>query len=153
MKIVKPHKIKSSLVLDNEEMIARVLKDAKEMQKFCGVHDKMNYYAIAHSQVTATNPLRFFVTENEIIVNPDIKKHTRTTIDSFEGCASYPDTAGIVVDRYNKVLVEYSIYHEDAEHEEDKWELITEDCNGIRAKIFQHEIDHFDAIYIYEKRK
>ena len=108
--------------------------------------------AIAHCQVTKKDPLCFFITNTgEIIINPVITRHTRHTVDSEEGCMSFPFWDPINVPRYHKCEVEYLTLDEDNNFVEK-----TENISGTRAKMFQHEIQHFQGSFIYdnwEKRK
>ena len=45
------------------------------------------------------------------------------------------------VERYGEIFVNY---------QDDKMEYFRESCLGIKARIFQHEIDHGDAKFIYQ---
>jgi peptide deformylase len=142
---VKPHKKKSRLVLPKD--IKRVLHDAKTLHSLCsmpvGIHS--GGLAVAHSQITKNDPLNFFVIQNgEIIINPKIVRHTKHTIDSEEGCLSFPDLTRKTVQRWNKCEVQYQKIEGNRLSE-----LISENLTGIRAKIFQHEIDHAECKYIY----
>ena len=143
--IIDPHKNVSREV--KEADIQRVEKIALEMIEFCK-NPQGNFreiLALAHQQVEKKDPLRFFVTEfNEIIINPVITRHTEVTIDSKEGCVSFPNESMITVQRWNKCEVKYQ------KIENSKLISCEEKLNGQRAKMFQHEIDHLDAKYIYE---
>lgn len=143
---VKPHEKISKKVLEND--LSRVLKDAKIMYNLCfvkyGIHS--GALAIAHQQIDSKNPLRFFITrEKEIIINPTIVRHTNHTVDSKEGCLSFPDNIPIIVQRYNKCEVNYQTIEGNGE------KLINKECklSGLKARIFQHEINHLDCIYIF----
>jgi len=144
--IVNPHnKISKQVTIEDTE---RILEIAKKMHTFCneptGIFKQI--IALAHSQVENKNPLRFFVTTaGEIIVNPEIKKHTRHLVKSVEGCASFPENQGIAVDRYNKCEVDYYVL----DWEGTLSELKEESLGGLRAKMFQHEIDHLNGKCIF----
>lgn len=145
MKIVKPHNLKSR-ELTSDEDYERAAKDSKEMVAMCrqkfGIYNEAD--AIVHAQVVEEDPLRFFVTyAGEVICNPVIINHTKFPVDRFEGCLSFPNRKQIQVKRFNKVLVRYQSIDFGEE-------MIEENLNGLRANIFQHEIDHMDARYIYE---
>ncbi len=107
--------------------------------------------AVAHQQITNKDPLRFFVLKTgEIIINAKIIRHTNHTVDSKEGCLTYSKTPEITIQRWNKCEVEYQkLEGEDGGLSD----TITENLEGKRAKIFQHEIDHFDCEDIYKKIK
>ena len=132
-----------------EEDIERLIEDAHTMYNIC--NSKVGIYkgflAIAHPQITDEKPLRFFVTrEKEIIVNPEITRHTETTIDSEEGCATFPNKIPVIVQRHNKCEVRYQTLTNDSKLSEFKEESLS----SLRSKMFQHEIDHLDATYIFK---
>ena len=147
MQIIPPHFNKSRAVnIFSAEDIAVVREHAVDMQKLCFENTNRTRYAIAHCQVTDFDPLRFFVKANgDIIINPVIVRHTNVPIDSEECCCSYPERSGVVVKRYNKITAEYytiingNVYKNNGEF------------SGLESKIFQHEIDHFDGIDIYNQ--
>lgn len=106
-------------------------------------------YAIAHSQVNSSDPLRFFVTREEIIVNPKIIRHTNYKHRKTEGCMSFPFTESLApTQRYNKMTVEYQTVEERG-GEMHLSEIKTRELHGLEAQIWQHEIDHFNCKYIY----
>jgi peptide deformylase len=145
IKIIDPHKKISKEVTISD--ISKVMLVANDMLDFCR-NPKENFkriLAIAHCQIELENPLRFFVTETgEIIINPKIIRHTNTTVDSQEGCLSFPGEPSITVQRWNRCEVGYQII------ENNKFLYVAEGINGQRSKMFQHEIDHFNGKYIYE---
>jgi len=143
---VEPHKKISREVNDGD--LKRVMKDAHIMYNLCFTQRGMfpGGFAVAHPQINNEDPLRFFVTcDKEIIINPFIKNHTKTTVNSVEGCLSYPDRERITVQRYNKVTVSYQVLSGDGTISE----RIEKNLNGQMAKIFQHEIDHFNGKTIF----
>ena len=115
--------------------------------------------AIAHSQINEKDPLRFFVTRDmQIIVNPVIVNHTKHFVDSEEGCLSYPKKDQIIVQRWNKCEVEYNIVLDDESKDKTKdkvavklSERLKENFGSKTAKVFQHEIDHMNSIFIYDE--
>jgi len=142
MQIVKPHRKKSREATEAD--IPRIKELAKGMAELCNKRHG-NYpgaYAIAHCQVEEKDPIRFFVLrEGNVFINPRILDHTKATVDSKEGCMSYADKPQKVVQRHNKIKVVIEVVG--------KGEQILE-LNGRIAKIFQHEIDHFEGKYIYD---
>lgn len=144
MNIIKPHKNKSREV--TKEDIELVYKDSAEMLKLC--HQTMGNmrgaFAIHHAQIT-DNPLNFFVTkQGEIVCNPKIVNHTKTMVDSEEYCYTFFYlTKPAIVKRWNVIQVEYSLLEDN--------ELVhkAERLSGKFAKIFQHELSHGNAEYIY----
>ncbi|MFA6000481.1 MAG: peptide deformylase [Candidatus Paceibacterota bacterium] len=145
---VKPHKKVSEPV--TEKNLDRLLKDAVTMLRMCGTpHGRFpSAFAIAHAQMDDKEPLRFFVTfEGELIINPVIVRHTRHTIVSDEGCMTYPFGPLMSVPRWNKCEVEYQTLDDD-----DKLtEIKKKNLSGKDSKVWQHEIDHMDGIYIYDR--
>ena len=148
MKILKPHNKKARLAKESD--IEKILKDAAKMMILCSEKlGKMGgAYAIAHPQVSK-NPLSFFVTENGgICINPVIKKHTKTMVDSKEYCLSFSnENHPAIVKRWNVIEVEYY------EIENNKFKKVYEKFCGKQAKIVQHEIDHLNAIYVYNNNR
>lgn len=148
--LVPPHNGKSREV--GEAELTRVVKDAHILFQLC--YTKIGVFnggkAIAHSQITTEDPLRFFVTKDEeIIINPVVIKHTRHTVDSSEGCLTFPSLPPCIIQRWNKCEVEYNILTKDLKLSK----RVAENLSGLRAKVFQHEIDHFDGLYVYKYNK
>lgn len=145
---VEPHKKVSRDVTEND--LDEMVKEAHILYNLCytthGIHH--GAFAVAHPQINDKDPMRFFVTaEKEIIINPEIIRHTNTTVKSKEGCTSFPGLYPIDVDRWNKCEVRYQTLLDDGKISE----IITENLTGRRAKIFQHEIGHMDGHYIFDK--
>jgi len=145
MEIVKSHKKISRKAMKAD--LESIVNDSLEMIDFC-LTPPRNFkiiLALAHSQINDIDPLRFFVTfEKEIIINPVINRHTNHTIDSLEGCVTFPENENKIVQRYNKCEVTYHTYNK-----ENKIIKKEESLSGQRSKMFQHEIDHLNGIYIY----
>lgn len=151
MIIIKSHNTKSRNV--HHKDINRIKNDSTEMLKLLlnprweiqPNNRTKKGLSIVHCQITNKDPLRFFVLrDGTVILNPCIHKHTKTTIDSLEGCLSFPENGGIIVQRWNKIQVTFDIIYKDI--------LIPQrdNLNGQTARIFQHEIDHMDGKNIYE---
>ena len=148
---VAPHRLVSRDVIEKD--IPRIKIEAKRMLEACHVrHGIFNGgFAVAHPQVTDRDPLRFFVTaDGKVYVNPEIVKHTRHFVDSSEGCLSYPMKAEARVKRYNKIRVKFKQFSGDGETFTGVLEVGVE---GKLAKIFQHEIDHLDAKYVFDNEE
>lgn len=148
MPIIQPHAVTSRLVRSPQD-IERIRKDVPEMLSFCWTTDKEPVpiaYAIAHSQITSEDPLTFFVThDGVIVVNPVIIKSTRHTVPRKEGCMSFLTRhKQFKVDRYNKVTVQFQVLTE-----EGLSPLQTENLDSLLAQVFQHEMDHFNAKYVF----
>ena len=144
---VKPHNKKARKVLVKD--LQDVKEDSIILYMLCNT--KHGLYqgglAVAHPQIDSKDPLSLFVINtSEIIINPVMTNHTRHTVDSEEGCLSFPDKKQIIVQRYNKIQVKYKTITEDFK----LTKVITEDISGKRAKKFQHEIEHLDGKFIYK---
>lgn len=147
MEIIKSHKKISKPV--KKRHLKKIIGISFEMIAFCQ-NPKGNFreiLAMAHSQIEKRKPLRFFVTsEGKIVINPKIINHTKHTVDSLEGCVTFPDELSITVQRWNKCVVEFQTLDKNNK----LTAYLTQDISGQRAKMFQHCIDILDAIYIYE---
>lgn len=159
VKLVMPHDKHSRAVTDHD--IKRVIKDAKEIQGLMNQLVRTNFltavYAISHAQVTKKDPLRFFVINNEdpsiasewnephaIVCNPIITQHTQVPTFKEEGCATFPRFPMKKLPRFNACHVEYQLL--------DNGRLlppVVKNFSGRMAQLFQHEIDHMNAIYIH----
>ena len=146
---VAPHDVVSREV--TQEDVGRLIKEAEIMHKLCftprGKYPSA--LAIAHPQIDDQDPLRFFVTlTGEMIVNPVIKNTTKVTVDNKEGCMSYPDEdIKKRVQRYNVIDLDYQTILKNG----DLSEVMTSTYSGKLAKIIQHEFDHLNAKYIFDK--
>ena len=166
MFIIKPHKNKSRLAVDSDAMY--IARQASEMMLLAAKieHERKLFsavYAVHHSQVNnkpidffilnPTNPIiasRYEARDSFIVINPKIIKSTRHTIDSEESCLSFAGYAPTTVQRYNKITVEYQILVEQDDGEFLLSIARQENVGSILAKVFQHEIDHAQAKYIYK---
>ncbi|PIY95819.1 MAG: hypothetical protein COY66_05800 [Candidatus Kerfeldbacteria bacterium CG_4_10_14_0_8_um_filter_42_10] len=169
--LVKPHGKISREVKEND--LKRLKEVAQQMVILAGamVMRKVvvEVYAISHPQVDAKDPMRFFVfcpqsksirdRVNEfdrsfVIVNPRIVRSTQVMVEKQEGCVTFLGMANVPVMRHNKIEVEY----QQIERNKFSGELSLtgykhKDFSGIMAQIFQHEIDHFNAIYVHKNWK
>lgn len=144
--IVKPHRVKSREVTNND--IARVLEDAVKMFEF--INSKPECVALAHSQIEDKDPLRFYVTRaGQIFLNPNIEKHSSYTVESPEGCMTFPGEKEVIKNRWRKVVLSFHQFDKnDKSILGNRHEV---DLTGLPAFIAQHEIDHLDGIYCYDK--
>jgi peptide deformylase len=141
---VKSHaKISRQVV---EEDLERVQKDAEIMYELCfkkyGLHRRA--HAIAHPQINSTDPLSFFVrVENEIIINPVIVGHDPEKWEKVEGCMSFPDKLNTPVLRWHRIEVKFQ------KIEDGKLVDHFRVLKNLNSQIWQHEIDHLNAKYIF----
>ncbi len=152
MKIILPLSKNHSIKVSSW---SEIKKEALEIREFMKTNTFQGNWssarAIAHVQVEAENPKRFFVVHDEYvktlghwcIVNARIL--TRDIPCTFEeGCMSFPFRKSKKVQRYNDIKVEYYIPFLDV-HLIKKTKVLTD----IEAYIFQHEIDHANGVNIY----
>lgn len=159
MQIISPHKKVSRLV--KPEDVNRVYRDSEEIYKMLNTQIGMynRFFAIAHAQCEEEDPLRFFVLNNLteefkrwpelVIINPVIVRHTNNEVDSEEACASYAKLPITKVKRWNKCEVEFSPLQFDQENKPVIGKRKTMNLSGKISKVFQHEVDHLNAKYIY----
>lgn len=162
--LLDPHEKKSREVEDIKGDLMMIEIDGYYMYKSLsephGFHLR-GAYAIAHSQINDSDPLRFFVIrknlsdtndpnpECEVIVNPRIVRHTNYKHKKAEGCMSFPFTESLAeTGRYNKITVEFQTVGE-RDGEMHLSPLQTRELHGLEAQIWQHELDHFNCKYIY----
>jgi peptide deformylase len=150
---VEPHTKVSRQV--TEEDLKRVQEEGEIMWQLCylgrGVYPSAN--AVAHPQIDDQDPLAFFMTlDGKFIINPVITKHSSYTVDKREGCLSYPEEPEIMVKRWHKCEVDFQTLSWEGEGEDKKIilsKVIHDIFSGFEANIWQHEIDHLNAKYIY----
>lgn len=126
--------------------------EAKDMQKVLQIAEDMRAWmmqrhscsGLAHCQVDETDPMAFFITENELIINPHIIWHSPGMIESKEGCMTYPDREWINHSRHKSIIIGYEIFKNKKFIKKDKQVM------GFDAIVYQHEIDHINAKYCYD---
>ncbi len=143
---VPPHSTICRKVVQKD--IKRVIKDGQLMFELCTapVGNYRRAYAIAHSQITDKDPLRFFVTSSQaVIINPAIVRKTEALKHELEGCMTFPLAKPVLKGRSYRCEVEYQTIDPDGKLTEVRvWHL-----KGIEARMIQHEIDHLNGIYLY----
>ncbi len=75
------------------------------------------------------------------LINPEITRHSRNSVEGNEGCLSIPGYLG-TVDRYAAVTVK------GLNHQGDPVKI---KASGWLARVFQHEIDHLDGILYIDR--
>jgi len=78
--------------------------------------------------------------QERVFINPELKKKSGTMHEE-EGCLSLPGLSA-KIRRSSQVVVTY--YDLDGA----MWEM---ECEGLYAKLFQHEIDHLDGVLMIDK--
>jgi len=161
-KIIAPHNKKSRPVKEKDfERVKEAYYPLRALM--AGLEEKKIFssvYAVAHSQVTKKDPLRFFVINStsqslaseswelpdDLIINPEIINHVRHTSEKKEGCITFVGYPDATVERWHKIVVRFQTL----DHEGGKLISHEKACSGKLAELFQHEIDHFDAKYIWQ---
>ena len=152
-RMVPPHH-KVSREVTNEDM-QRLLEEAAILLNLCYIPqgDKRGAVGMSHPQIDDKDPMRFFVTaEMELIINPVVTRTSKTTVDSEEGCMSFPFNPVKIVQRYNKMDVKFQVLNIDPK---DPTKLVLSEpqetkVSGKMAKIFAHEIAHLNGHYVYD---
>jgi len=76
-----------------------------------------------------------------VFINPYILEESGDPWSFEEGCLSLPNIREEVI-RPSKVRIEYY---------DEKWNLIEEEFDGIRARVVQHEYDHLEGKLFVDK--
>lgn len=139
MRILPTQTLRSSERVKNFQEISNLISD---MIALC--HQPLGNFpsaiALAHCQVEHRHPKRFFVMhDGEVIMNPQILDRS-DPVSHLEGCMSYPFRGSRKVPRYAKMTVQYQNAQD---------EMMEEQVEGLRAFVFQHEIDHMNGKAIY----
>ena len=93
------------------------------------------------------SPVRLFMLARDeeqpplVAINPRILRRSRERYTDWESCLSVPDHAALV-SRPKKISVEYSTL---------EGETVQKVLSGNRARVFQHEFDHLDAVLYTER--
>lgn len=77
----------------------------------------------------------------KVFINPIILEETGKKWDFEEGCLSIPGIRE-EVGRQEKLIIEY---------QDENFEFIEEEYDGIRARIIQHEYDHLEGVLFTDK--
>ena len=154
--MIKIHYTPSTSVTSWGEIIdaARELMQLVDSDTFPG--NKTEAIAIHHAQVSE-KPCAFFAVNakyvesfeltRRLIINPRIVSvDQRSVVYLKEACMSFPYRAGKHVLRYGRITVEYHIPIIG------ELEKLVEECAGLKAIVFQHEIDHQQGKNIYFNR-
>lgn len=140
--LVKPHRTKSRNVEPSD--IERVLAEVERMREV--ILSSEACVALAHPQIEATDPLRFYVLrEGDVFINPVIERHSSYVVDSMEGCMTFKGQAEVRKNRWRKIDLSFQKIEDGKLTERETIKLI-----ALPSFIAQHEIDHLDATYCYD---
>jgi peptide deformylase len=163
MEVIAPHTVVSREVTADD--LQRVVDDAQEMMNICTIllsEEERKFkeiLALAHSQVTKDDPLRFFIVPKythtdvrhlpNIICNPEIVTQTKYQGFKKEGCVTFPGRMNNYVARSHKIRVMFTsiLRGEDGTLQFGHPEFL--DASGVTAQVFAHELDHFSGKYIF----
>jgi len=143
IQMVQPHRLISRPITTEDK--DRVVEVATAMRKW--MNDRP-CVGLAHPQTDDFDPLAFFIVRNEphlIILNPKIISHSEQIVKSLEGCMTYPGRSHEYHDRYKSITVEYDVFFSGTLAKKKKTLV------GFQAIVYQHEIDHLNGIYCYDK--
>lgn len=138
--LAQPHRAISRKI--TKEDLDTVSEQSNLMRDW--MHSHTNCVGLAHSQFESSDPLAFFITESEIIINPEVTWKSPALLKSKEGCMTYPGREHIDHDRHVAIRVKYQILKNGKLAEREKNVL------GFDAKVYQHEIDHINGTYCYD---
>lgn len=147
-RIVHPHKTVSREVTQDD--VDSILAEGQVLVDLCyaqsGIYQTA--FAMAHPQIEEKNPMRIFALANGMIIcNPRIVGHTKHPVDSVEGCMSLPLKEKTLVQRYNKIDVEFQTIDNDKK----LTEVLSQKLSGIQSKVWQHEIAHLNGHYCFDE--
>lgn len=149
---VPPHKVKSRWVVATD--LDRVLSEGQVMLQLCTIPHGMygNANAIAHPQIEDKDPLRFFVTNNGlVIINPVCTSHTKYPVFKNQGCMSHPsEPIKTMVKSFNKITVKYQMLIKDDTEKPRISPPQEVTYNGNLAEVFVHELCHLNSTTIYD---
>ncbi len=140
--IVHPHKIQAKKV-DSFNQIKDEIPLLEALIKRINQHGHhgLGMLALAQPQVYNEWPLTYFMDRDfKVYINPRILEESEPT-KSYEQCLSYPFRGKKKLKRFYKIKVEFWDH---------KMKKYTEEVTGLRAAVFQHEIDHFNGKTIYD---
>ena len=153
MRIIKIHYTPSASVTSWGEIkdAAPELIQLVDSDTFPG--NKTEAIAIHHAQVSEA-PFAFFAVNSKyiepfdltrrLIINPRIVAVDESSVVYVkEACMSFPYRSGKHLLRYGRITVEYQIPIIG------ELETLVEECEGRKAIMFQHEIDHQNGKNIY----
>jgi peptide deformylase len=156
MRIINIHDTPSAPVTSWGEIkdAARELLELVDADTFPGNNPEA--IAIHHAQVSEA-PFAFFAVNSKyiepfdltrrLIINPRIVAVDESSVVYVkEACMSFPYRSGKHLLRYGRITVEYHIPIIG------ELEKLVEECAGLKAIVFQHEIDHQQGKNIYFHR-
>jgi len=77
------------------------------------------------------------------MINPEIKKRSKQTVMSEEGCLSFPGQQ-TTVPRSKQITVEWTTLQGKKKNQK---------FRGLESRVIQHEIDHLDGIVLFPEEE
>ncbi len=102
---------------------------------------KLNGGGLAAPQVGI--PLRFFVWQGGVVINPVIHQRSADMVEGREGCLSFPGLSA-PVRRCRMLTCSWTDHLKVAQMQQ---------LTNLTARIFQHEIDHLDGRCVFSRPK
>lgn len=126
-----------------KEMLGQVVAWARDMNKLIDFHEGIG---LAANQVGL--PWRFFVENVDrpkpmMFVNPEIIETWGDPVDYREGCLSCPGV-GVNLPRHETVRMRFTTLG---------GRVVSDNASGLRARCWQHEIDHLDGKLILDHKE
>jgi peptide deformylase len=141
---------KSEPVTDIEN---QVIPYIQQMAELCRTEKNgRKGIALAHCQFDKDNPLTFYVFANgDTVVNPEILSvKEKTLMWHSEGCLSFPHEQEVEVQRYRIIKARYTLVTNVCKNFQGV-RVVEKKLQDMTAYIMQHEMDHFNLKYIYDK--
>ncbi|MCX8057820.1 MAG: peptide deformylase [Spirochaetes bacterium] len=133
-----------------KQKIEQVKKIDEEIIKICKSMQEANYLyngiAIAANQlglnlaIIALTPIEPF-NKDICLINPKIIEYSKEETIFEEGCLSFPDLY-LKIKRPEYIIVEYELFSGK------KYQI---KASGLLARVLQHEIDHLNGIFFFER--
>jgi peptide deformylase len=124
--------------------IRKVTDDLRQLaQDMAETMDAANGVGLAANQVGVPKRLIVVAIDEDVFafINPRIVMRSAEKISSEEGCLSFPRLYGVVKRHATVKVATYDL----------EMKLHKFECEGMVARIFQHEIDHLDGITFTER--
>ena len=144
---------------ENNKQILKDLKDTYNIIPCAGIaanqigYDKRIFIGLKHDDYNDENEDQEKSKEVignpnnnnfEFYINPKIDHSSRKSIqEGEEGCLSIPEIR-LVAERFDKIKIRY--YNENGEK-------IKKPLYGFLSRLFQHELDHLDGVFMVENSK
>jgi len=135
LKLISGSNPKMKTVSEECVDLKRSIKVGKKMLLFLNAYP----YGVGLSAVQVGILKQIFVIRykglNEIVINPEILRKSKSKMSAIEGCLSFPNQTRSINRPVNITAKYYN-----------GKETVTKEFSGMLARIFQHEYDHLNGI-------